>query len=625
MYNINDVFYYQFINDVGKKFRLYFIKGDIHQIVGWGNVTSIVKFPDELIEMDGLEVSGGMPNDLPHGLQMANTIKFTLNLSCLTGDFELVKSWIIQDGSGEIDNEFLHIQGKYVSVPNRWILTEYNTTTSTDKRIIIDSFQEFKGTNKIKYSAETGKTSFDIECLGIEKLIYTSCSMDITNNTSLQSAHYLNNGIVYKNYVAPFGPGYGIHLSTFLNENNDKHYYMDLEHLVQIYLWGDTDSYYLGRQLYFVSYTPTDEEMLKQLHLTFYASGHTKDVPKTDEITPLIISSIENTVGNIIGGAFSTKSDASITKTAPTAWDFLQMFADSYYCKFLIKYESHPLYGQPVFTYCKLNEQKLFVESPNYKADKTLTLDDIYKNDFDYEFGFNKILQATRNMTDTGENNITKVEKTLNASTNDYSDDGEVLFHTATLLTPQGTGFFEYAGYNVLLNKAQRAYIRNVYFITSDEASGGLYPALTETSGDILKVVHESVLIDLGDSETFNLDTERSYQDFPYPVFEEGKTPLVQIIDYVNNCNEIAKQRTIEYSLATTVINLVLSIYSKSKQAVVELTLSSDKADITNVGEIYTIDLSDLVGFELNTRAYLVNVIYDVKKNQSKCKFFIRG
>lgn len=605
-YNQNSIFYTHFTNDVNDNYRLFFHRGHSDII----STPDVYEFPAGFIYADELTLKSGMPDDMPFGLQLANTTKLKVNFARCVGDYAVLKDWIFKGNSNAIDsNNYTTLSSKSLSIPNRWTLCKVdNTNFNIVTRVLFDGVQDSKGSKNLTFNA--GSAIFEFELIGIEKYAYTAENItDILDDVPDDSV--LNNAIMFYFY---YGHGYSPTdwiVSNQYSATNENRYYFPIYSLIVTLMIRAADIIVALRRNYHYI-TDNDTQNFIE-HLSFYEQGNDRANARGSLLSManvLCLALIANTAKTeIIGGMFSTRSDNGVVKEYNNLWDFLKFFADTYPMKILFH---NTIKNDMVFT-AKVYDGKYLDTNIDYKANRNITIADMFENqEFKFEYGNNVTNLATYNIKDVSEKEYVVKSSYLN-SINETSYDIDAIVHNCI---PEIKKSKYKNDARTLIYEQERARVRQLYYVASSPTS--------------IRAVHTNAKIDLGDSIIFDSTTSYSYTLIADGDLTEATAKNADII----NSNVVNAKNN--KSIANAVTNAIVTQFGSYKDNVyLELDLNAVKIDIANVGDTYTIDLNGLSNITsgggltlsppLLTKAICVSIEQDVLKNKCKCKFFIRG
>lgn len=165
---IDDVFYKEFTKNF-TEFRLELRLGTATALGDY------VEFPHGVIAVDEMTISGAMQDNMIHGLELSKELSITIAYHNLFGDWETVKTFIEQSF---VDSTAVF--GRLINIPNNWTLFE---KVNGDWYPIFDGVQAEVPVNKNTYS-ET-KVLKSLNVLSVEKWIFSRILLNDLNRTEL--------------------------------------------------------------------------------------------------------------------------------------------------------------------------------------------------------------------------------------------------------------------------------------------------------------------------------------------------------------------------------------------------------------------------------------------------------
>lgn len=589
-YNKNTVFYKNFTDNEGIEKTLYFVPGDDSDLL----TPNIVEFPDNVIIFDTIKTSAGYDADLPIGMQMAKSLKFSINLTNMVGDWTDVRDWIVARSTRNIPTPVkISYNGKDYWIPNRWVLCYKNDDNSN--HIIADTVQDM--TAKSKFKIEFDEVIYDIECLGIEKTILTQLNIEDFEvelflladlNQRSQSILYWQYDIGSDEYIAAAG------------HNKDEALFIRLTDLVEALMLKANELYQYFKRGYNFRYENDLTSAGLLSNLTFYQQSTTQNfavgstISYTDPSQIFILAYITNG-SNVIGGALSKLSEASILNEFSTVWDLLRSLSESMpnISKFIYINESNEFrfqFNKPYeYNWANPAEDDYMTSI----SERNIDYSKIIEGSLQIEPNFNQVAQSSLVVAGVGDDNNNEFEYKNDTTLNSNSFDTKVLFNTNLILNnyTERTSSVKYY--------SNQYFVRNLYYY-----DGGFYE---------YKAVHPKVGIDFG---------------YTFPTLTSSNAPAYSDVEtYHNDIKQYANSLNANESYMYNLSQVHRKFLGNEFAGLLSCKLKIHNVNINQVGEPYTIDITDVAPYlqpPISQTAILVSCEMDEMTGEADCKFFLR-
>jgi len=595
--DLNTQYYREFQDpDTLDTMRISFIPGFVDYFVG---VMPSVELPSNFI-LDSSIVSSGYDNDLPLGRQLANEFEIEIDIKGLYDRGAIAWTELIdrivqgtstqQSNSGTIN----FVLGDYIFLPNVWKLENI-----TQSRIEFLGVQE--NVPSMVYSPRQTEP-LKVKALGIESFVYgyVTNQMLRDNEASFRTSHSYT--VPYLHYLDYISHGAAIEIIWYTDFKNGRdetgttlrlhpYYYSvaEMTEYIMNYLaeqvlravlrnasatLGVTGTYLISHKIY------------KQSELQ--TNLRTAELNTSTEIyqMPFILNEggklvIENDRHSGLFYDFDIGWSAN-----PNIWDLLINLCEQGLCRLTADYNG-------------ADELTMIFEQPFQASSGSITNFEIESAELEKGGAYADNFSITRTGT--------------------YSDEVSEIKMTGTK-TDNGDSYDFTAMFEIIGNSSKFSILRANYAAQAQDvpAMRGLYyKYISLFKKNSMKLVHPRILLDIGDSITYEQDANR---------FNFLPTTLSK--NQMSSAYNLRYLATVTHQAYLAYAFLLRKILKNRKQALITLTVPTSAISNVDIGKSYLFN-TDLIldGLDsgLEQKCILTNVKSDYSTGKSEIILFLRG